>query len=206
MWQICEIHQLLTLIVFLQKMQGFFHSLEWSYFPQCWHHAHFKALRGRQYSYQKLTQFSQENNVLIIILLVWMVFLPKILCFFHSLERSSFAQRWYSSHLKTLRCRQYAHQMYFNSHRETMCKTLLPLTWCVSYKKNSASSSHLKGAVLHKGDVPHTGQTEVGSVPFRRLLTSHREAMCNILLPLTQLVLFHKIHVFLHFIWRGYFP
>jgi hypothetical protein len=54
----------------------------------------------------------------------------------------------------------------------------------------------LKGALLHKGDVPHTGQPEVGSIIFTRLLTSHREAMCNMLMPATQIVLFHKIHVF----------
>jgi hypothetical protein len=59
---------------------------------------------------------------------------------------------------------------------------------------------------LNKGDHPHTWKPwEVGSSPFKRWLNSHRETMCKMLLHLTHIVLLHKINVFLHFIWRGYF-
>jgi hypothetical protein len=48
---------------FFQEILCFFHSQEWSYFPQrCWS-SHLKIPRGRQYSFQKKTKFSSGDNV-----------------------------------------------------------------------------------------------------------------------------------------------
>jgi hypothetical protein len=55
-----------------------------------------------------LTQFSQGNNVLEPPASSLDICLQEIEYFFHSLERVYLAQRWYSSHFKTLRERQYS--------------------------------------------------------------------------------------------------
>jgi hypothetical protein len=42
------------------------------------------------------------------------------------------------------------------------------LHWWISYKRNSASSVHLNGAILHKIDVPHPWKPwEIGNIPFK---------------------------------------
>jgi hypothetical protein len=69
---------------------------------------HFKMLSVHKHSFHMLTQFSQGNNLLEPPASNLDSFLQEIECFFHSLERVNFAQRWYSSHFKTLRDRQYS--------------------------------------------------------------------------------------------------
>jgi hypothetical protein len=55
---------LLTLILFLHVIQIFFNSIVGSYFALSWCSSHFKTMEARQYSFHKLTQFSQGNIVL----------------------------------------------------------------------------------------------------------------------------------------------
>jgi hypothetical protein len=49
--------------VFFQEIQCFFHSQEWSYFPQRWCSSHLKTTRDRKYSFQKVREISLGNNV-----------------------------------------------------------------------------------------------------------------------------------------------
>jgi hypothetical protein len=51
-------------MAFFQEIQCFFLSLERSSFAQSLCSSHLKTLTGRQYSFQKETQFSKGNNVL----------------------------------------------------------------------------------------------------------------------------------------------
>jgi hypothetical protein len=49
---------------FLRRATVFLHSLERDYFAQSWCSSPMKMLRGSQYSFQKLTQFTMINKVL----------------------------------------------------------------------------------------------------------------------------------------------
>jgi hypothetical protein len=98
------------LTVFLEERQCLFHSLEWSNVAQSWCSTHMKRLRGWQYSFKKLTQFSVGNIVVdppvsnidalltrekVLVPLTWM---------------ELFAQRCFSSDMKILSGRQYSFQ------------------------------------------------------------------------------------------------
>jgi hypothetical protein len=126
-----------------------------------------------------------------------MVFSQGKLGFLYLLEWSYFAQRWCSSHMESLRGRQYSFQM-LNQFpqgnfvldppasnidgfptRETV---LLPFKWMELFCTKAMFLTHGKF-------------WQVGSIPFKSLLNSHRETICKTLLPLSQIVLFHKVHV-----------
>jgi hypothetical protein len=94
----CMTLQLLTLIFPLQEMQAWFHSLERGVFAQSWCSSPMKTLIVRQYYFKQQTQFKMQNNVLDPLHLSLMVLLQETQCFFHSLERSYFAQSWCSLH------------------------------------------------------------------------------------------------------------
>jgi hypothetical protein len=71
-----------------------------------WCSSHLKSLRSRQYSFHKLTQFSQENNVLDPPASYIQGFFTRD-TLVHSLTwRSNFVQSSCSSHMKTLKVRQ----------------------------------------------------------------------------------------------------
>jgi hypothetical protein len=93
-----------------------------------------------------------------------------------------------------------------NCHKETMCKKLLPLQrlYC-SIRCMSFSISSEEG-IFHKlNESPTSKLFQIASILFTSLLNFHRETIWCTLLSLTQILLFHKINVFLHFVWIGYF-
>jgi hypothetical protein len=60
---VCYTLLLLTLIVFLQEIECFFHSVERIHFAQRCCSSPMKTLRGRQHSFKMLTCFTLLNNV-----------------------------------------------------------------------------------------------------------------------------------------------
>jgi hypothetical protein len=96
-------------------------------------------LRCGPSSFQKLTLFSQKNIVLCPPSSNTDSFLKHTQCSFHSLESSYFAQRWCSSHFKTLRDTQYScyivteflllYKVLNTNGSLTRDKVLLPFTW-----------------------------------------------------------------------------
>jgi hypothetical protein len=56
-------------MVSFKRYMYFFNSGKQAYFEQSECYCNFKTLRGRQHSLQKLTQFSQGNNVETLLLL-----------------------------------------------------------------------------------------------------------------------------------------
>jgi hypothetical protein len=62
-----------------------------------------------------------------------------------------------------------------------------------------------EGSSLHKVDVLTLETLRGRQYSFQKVTEVSFGTICKILLPLTQIVFFHKIHVFLHFFWRVYF-
>jgi hypothetical protein len=104
----CYTLLLLTLLVLLQEIQCFFYALEWGYFAQSSCSSPMKTLRGRQDSFEKLTQFTMVNKVLTLLLQTLKILLQELQWSFNSLEWGDFAKRWCSSPMKTLRGKQYS--------------------------------------------------------------------------------------------------
>jgi hypothetical protein len=60
----CLMLLLQSKMVFLERYMCFFNSAKYAYLEEIESFSHLKSLMGRQYSFQKLTPFSQGNNVL----------------------------------------------------------------------------------------------------------------------------------------------
>jgi hypothetical protein len=103
---------------FLKEKQCFFLSLEFGNFAKRWCSSHMKTLSAAQYIVQWVTKFSLTNKSLgppdstidIYTMYVWNT-LQDIQCLFHLVKLSCLAQRWYSSHFKTLRDRQHSFEV-----------------------------------------------------------------------------------------------
>jgi hypothetical protein len=126
---------LLTYTVLLDEKQYFLPSLEWGYFAQSWYSLPMKTLRGRQYSFKMLTQFSLLNNVLDPLACYINGSVQEVQCFFHSLEKDCFAQRYVINTWEAWEFGTLSLKSLVNSHCLTACQTLLLLTLMVLFQE-----------------------------------------------------------------------
>jgi hypothetical protein len=95
-------------MILLQEIQCFFHSPIWGNFEQRLCSRPMKTLRGRQYYFKKLPQFTVLNTVLDPLASNTSDSLRRDSVLLHSLQRGCFTQSWCSSPMKMLRGRQYS--------------------------------------------------------------------------------------------------
>jgi hypothetical protein len=132
---------------FLRRTSVFLHSLERHCFAQSWCSSSMNMLRGRQRSFQMLTQFTMLNKCKTLLLVTLMLLLQEPQCFSHSLERGDSAQRWCCSSKKTLRGRQFS----FKEQTEFTILTML-LDPLVSNIKESLTNLQFFSHLLVCGD------------------------------------------------------
>jgi hypothetical protein len=88
-----------------------FHSLVWVDYEQRWCSSLMKTLRGRQYSFKQLTEFTILTKFLDRLVSNIKDSLQKLQVSLKSLEWGYFAKRWWLSPMKSLRGRQYSFKL-----------------------------------------------------------------------------------------------
>jgi hypothetical protein len=176
----CSMVLLLIHMVFFQEIHVYFQLIRISLFGIKWTFLHLENLICRKYSFQKLTQFSQGNNVLdsppsnihgffgeihVVLQLNWI---------------GLFRSKWGILPLKTLIGRKYAF-LKFNQFSQGSNVLDIPISKLDGFLSRSTcvSSTQLNRSIWNKLSFSTPWKPWcTGSIPFKNLLSSHRETMC----------------------------
>jgi hypothetical protein len=117
----------------------------------------------------------------------------------------TFAQRLCSSHLKTLRLGRFPFKRWCNSHRETLCKKLLPLAQSVFLHKMSVFLHFIWRGLFSKSEwFSNFKKLSDHKYSFHKLTQfSHGNNVLDFLL-LTYMVFLQEIQCFFHSLERRY--
>jgi len=139
-----------------------------------------KHLLFTKYFFQKLTQLSQRNNVLLASVSTQMEFLREIHVFLQVRWIGGSAAKWAFSILKTLVCRKYSFQnltefSWPNNVLDVAATFIAGFLWRDAY----GSSTQVKRPIWSKVRLFPPWQAVVaGSILFQNGRNSHRKTMC----------------------------